>query len=237
MPVPQDRFEELMKKAFNSWKSSSLREYAAHPDEETLACFFEGRLTPKEEEEVERHLLTCAHCAEVSLVQSRLRTPEGLDVPEELVSHIKALVPPASTVAVLEILIRLAQGALEIIGTTGDVLVGQELVPAPILRSRDIRHFKDEITVLKDFESVLVEVRIEYKQGSAFRISVAAKEKGSQQPKKGVRIALLKEGLELESYAVDKEATCFENVAAGTYRIEIATSRVKLASVLLPINT
>jgi hypothetical protein len=50
--------------------------------------------------------------------------------------------------------------------------------PAPILRSRDIRHFKgDEITVLKDFESVLVEVRIEYKQGSAFRISVAQKKR------------------------------------------------------------
>jgi hypothetical protein len=36
----RDRFEELMKKAFNQLESSSLREYAAHPDEENAGLFF-----------------------------------------------------------------------------------------------------------------------------------------------------------------------------------------------------
>ena len=45
----------------------------------------------------------------------------------------------------------------------------------------EIKDFKDEIIILKDFKDVRVEAKIENKGGRAFSLTVAAKEKKTQQ--------------------------------------------------------
>ena len=120
--------------------------------------------------------------------------------------------------------------------TTGDILVGQEFVPAPVLRSRKAKDFKDEVTILKDFKDIRVEVKIENKVGEAFDLTVLVKEKESQKVIKDLRVTLLRGDLELESYLNDPGKVIFENVLLGKYTIEISTLESKLASVLLEIK-
>jgi hypothetical protein len=70
------------------------------------------------------------------------------DVPVYLLERVRRLV--LGGMDILEILLNLKERAWEIIQAGGDVLVGQELVPAPVLRSRQIDNFKDSLSIIKD---------------------------------------------------------------------------------------
>ena len=76
--------------------------------------------------------------------------------------------------------------------------MGQELVPAPILRSRQIKDFKDEVTILKDFKDIRVQAKVENKGANAFSLVILVKERHTQRIIKDLRIRLLKDGAELE---------------------------------------
>lgn len=228
--------ERLVKIVYGKWKQDSLRAGKEHPDEESLACLLEGRLTPQEAEQVKLHLLSCEDCAESFAIQLGLETKEGFDVPQELLERVKDLLKQDPATPVLEILLRLKEKALELIHATGDVLVGQELVPEPVLRSRSIKDFKDEVTVMKDFQDIRVEAKIENKGLGAFNLIVMVKQKQTQQIMKDLRVTLIKEDLELESYLTGSGSVTFEHVLLGKYTVEISTIDSKLASILLDIK-
>jgi hypothetical protein len=158
------------------------------------------------------------------------------EVPLELLGRVKGLFDSQSETAPLEIALRLKEKLLEILNTTGDILVGRELVPAPVLRTRSIKNFKDEVTILKDFKDIRVEVRIENKGAGAFNLIVTAKQKLDLKIIKDLRVTLLKDDLELESYLTGSGSVTFEHVLLGRYKVEISTLENKLASVLLDIK-
>jgi hypothetical protein len=162
---------------------------------------------------------------------------ETKDVPEELLKSIKDLAAISIAIPILEIILRIKEKLMEILSTTGDVLVGQELVPAPVLRSRQIKDFKDEVTILKDFQDIRVEAKIENKQGKAFSLSITVKEKDSQKMMKDLRVTLIKDDVELESYVADSGKVTFEHVLLGKYTVEVANIENKIASIILDIKT
>lgn len=55
----------LMKQAYKNWKLSRLKIFTSHPDEETLACFVEGKLSLDEVKSIKAHLLFCGSCSEL----------------------------------------------------------------------------------------------------------------------------------------------------------------------------
>ena len=154
-----------------------------------------------------------------------------------MLKYVKNLVRPEDKPPILEIILKLKEKALELLNTTGDILVGQELVPAPVLRSRQMKDFKDEVTILKDFKDIRVEVKIENKHGEFFNVTVMVKEKETQKVIKDLRVCLLKDELELESYLNDAGKVTFEHILLGKYTVEISTLENKLASILLDIKT
>lgn len=228
--------EKLIKAVYKKWKAGYLKTQAAHPDEETLVCFLENRLSQQDCEGIKEHLINCARCAELIAIQMKLKSTEIKDVPQELLNRVKGLVKAEDKISILEIFLRLKEKALEILNTTGDILVGQELVPAPVLRSRSIKDFKDEVTILKDFKDIRVELKIENKQGQAFRLTVMIKEKDTQRIIKDLRVTLIQDDLELESYLTDSGRVIFEHVLLGKYRVEISSVENKIASILLDIK-
>ena len=240
----QGNLEKLIKIVYKNWKSDQPKVEELHPDEETFACFLAGRLPPKETERIRAHLIGCERCAEVFAVSSKLEVIENQLAPEQLVQEVKRLIEEQDKLAIeeqdklaiLEICLKFKEKALEILNTTGDILVGQELVPAPVLRGRKAKDFKDEVTILKDFKDIRVEVKIENKGRQAFDLTVLAKEKETQKVIKDLRVTLLREDLELESYLNDSGKVIFENVLLGKYTVEISTLESKLASVLLEIK-
>ncbi|MDD5155489.1 MAG: hypothetical protein PHF11_03275 [Candidatus Omnitrophica bacterium] len=231
-----DKFEKLTGVVYKKWKSSHRRKFYEHPDEEEFACFIEGRLSPAESLQMKEHLISCPHCAEVFAVQSRIKSTGNLAVPAELIARIKEATGKQVLTPALEIILRFKERVFELIKASGDVLVGQELVPAPVLRSRRIKDFKDEITVLKDFQDIRVEIKIENKGAGAFDLSVTVKEKQSSRPLKDLRIALTKNDLELESYHSDLGRVTFEHVLLGRYIIQIYSAESTIAHILLDIK-
>jgi len=227
--------EKLIKAVYKKWKAGQKIK-AGHPDEETLACFVEAKLSPQEGERVKAHLINCDRCSEAVAVILR-SNPEGAkEVPEELLSQVKQGLFPDAEVPLMEVVLRLKQKALELLNTTGDILVGQEFVPAPVLRSRSIKDFKDEITILKDFQDIRVEAKIENKGGNAFNVIIAVKQKETQKVLKDLRVTLIRGDLELESYLSDSGSVTFEHVLLGKYKIEVSNIEKRLASIMLDIK-
>lgn len=192
-----------------------------HPDEETIACYFEGRLPDKEADLVKKHLLECESCAEAFAAAAGPEAQDVLDVPEELLSKVKAVMLKGS-ITVLEIFLKLKEKVIELLSTNGDVLVEQEWVPAVLLRSRKIKDFREEITVLRDYDDIRLEVKIGAKDRSRFNLLVSIKEKPGSQPVRDARVSLLKEDIELESYVLSSGRVSFEDISPGKYKIEIS---------------
>jgi hypothetical protein len=226
--------EKFIKTVYQKWKARQ-KPRGAHPDEETLACFLESRLTPQESEQVKAHLISCDRCAEAVALSLGIKE-EAKEVPQELLSRVRQGLFPETADSMMEIILRLKQKALELLSTTGDILVGQEFVPARVLRSRSIKDFKDEITVLKDFQNIRVEAKIENKGGNAFNVAITVKQKETQEVLKDLRVTLIKDDLELESLLTDSGSVTFEHVLLGKYKIEITDIEHKLASIMLDIK-
>jgi len=232
----QEKIEKLIKVVYKKWKSAQPKIHQPHPDEETIVCFLENRLSQGESDRVKQHLISCNRCLGIITVQAKLKNEAAKEVPHELLKRVKELVGAEDKDSVFQILLRLREKALELINTTGDVLLGQELVPAPVLRSRKIKDFKDEVTILKDFKDIRVEIKVENKGGQAFNLVIVIKQRETQQIIKDLRVTLLRDDLELESYLTDSGSVTFEHVLLGKYMVEISTIDRKLASILLDIK-
>ncbi|MFH1198586.1 MAG: hypothetical protein V1650_00245 [Candidatus Omnitrophota bacterium] len=231
----QERIDKIIRTVYKKWKADYAHLDSAHPDEELLVCFLENKLLNEESEQIKLHLLSCEICARKVALDLSLGDIAGKQVSQELLGKVKELVA-AGNLKALEIFLKIKDKALEVLSTTGDILVGQEFVPAPLLRSRNIRDFKDEISILKDFDNIRIEAKIENKGNRAFSLIVAAKEKSTQKLIKDLRITLIKEDLELESYSADAGKVTFDNVLLGKYTVEISSVDCKVASILLDIK-
>ena len=230
-----DKLENTIKAIYKSWKRGLLRVTAGHPSEETMSCLLESRLSTQESEQVQAHLVGCPDCAKVFALSLGLKLEEQ-EVAEELLSRVRNSILPENKDALLEVILRVKEKFFEVIHTTGDIVVGQELIPAPVLRSRAIKDFKDEITVLKDFADMRVEAKLENKGASVFDIKICVKDRLTQKSFKDVRISLCREDVELESFLAGSGVVTFEHVALGVYRIEIAIVGQKSAIVRLDIK-
>ena len=156
--------EGLIRLVYRGWKKRHLEVQEAHPDEEAIASFLEGKLSLKENEAFKSHLMHCESCAEaVGLSLTSGDAPDN-GIPLKLINFTKEKFG-LKDVPALEIALRIKEKMLEIISASGDILLGQELVPAKVLRSRNISEFKDEIVILKDFNDIRVQVKIENKAG------------------------------------------------------------------------
>ncbi|MCX5714260.1 MAG: hypothetical protein NT033_05525 [Candidatus Omnitrophica bacterium] len=228
--------EKIVSLVYKKWEKSHPASSESHPDEEALASFLDRKLDIHEHEVTLRHLVSCQECLQKIALNVRSGMLQETDVPPELIRRAKNIMPQASDIQPLEIVLRVKGNLLELIKTTGDVLFGQELLPAPVLRSRQIKDFKDEVTVLKDFAGMRVEIKVENKADSSFNATVSVKDKKTGLPIKDFRVTLMRDETELESYLAKTGTVIFEHISLGRYAIEIANLQEKLASVKIDIK-
>lgn len=218
-----NHFEKICRIIYRERKDSQRVMIKNHPDDEILADFADQRLTESDKDQIIKHLLVCDRCAEYLSTQLKISTHKSIEVPSALLDKIKQLLNQSITDSLFEIFIKLKDKALEIIQTTGGVLVGQELVPAPVLRSRKIDEFKEEISILKDFSRVRVLAKIQNKGIKSFNLTVNIQENKEQQIRPYLRATLMKDEVELESYLVDPAGNCvFENILPGNYLVRVS---------------
>lgn len=231
-----DKLEKLIKLVYKEWKLTEPQIDDAHVEEEELVCFLESRISEAEANEVKAHLLHCNRCMENFALSIKLADVQLKELPQDWLLRIKSLNLEEGKPAFFEITLQLKDKLLELLSATGDVLVGQELIPAPVLRSRNLSEFKDEITLLKDFKDIRVEVKVVNKRGGFFNLFIMARRKPNQEIIKELRITLIKGDKELESYLADSGAVTFEHMLLGSYKIELSSPTDKIASVLLTIK-
>jgi hypothetical protein len=228
--------EKLIRVIFEKWKAKLAPEQGDHPDEQDFASFVENRLPLKEAARIKAHVLACDRCAEALSASIKLKEMQEIEPPSSLLETSLDLIRETAASRSLEIFLLVKEKLLEIINTTGDVLVGQELIPAAVLRSRKIRDFKDEITILKDFGNIRVEAKIETKTGGNFSLQVVIKDKLTQAFIKDLRVSLIKGDVELESYLVDSGKVVFEHVLLGKYTVELSSPTDKVAEILIDMK-
>ena len=257
-------FEQMVKIIYREWRAVNRFTGKDHPDAESLACFLEDKLSLPDKNLIQKHLLSCDLCAEYLSTQLKIQTHLSLDVPAPLLEKIRKLVGQDTRENLLEIFIKLKEKTLEIIQTTGDVLLGQELVPAPVLRSRKINEFKEEVSILKDLQQIRVLAKIQNKSTKSFNLTITVKDKQthwaeahglasnkpqgnglasngqshsqSQKVDKNLRITLIKDGLELESYTNDSGSSFFENILPGNYIVEVSRQGERMAVIDLKVK-
>ena len=255
-------FEQIAKIIYREWKVTNRFTGQDHPDAESLACFLEDSLPDADKKLIQKHALSCDLCAEYLTTQLKIQPHLSLDVPAPLLEKIRKLVEGGARENLLEIFISLKGKALEIIQTTGDVLFGQELVPAPVLRSRKINEFKEEVSILKDLHQIRVLAKIQNKSSKSFNLTITVKDKQthwaeahglasdkpqdnglasnshsqSQEVDKNLRITLIKDGLELESYTNDSGSCFFENIPPGNYIVEVSRQGQREAVIDLKVK-
>lgn len=230
------KIEKIIKALYKRYKSLILRKEETHPDEEMMACYIEGFLGTQEVEYIKQHLLYCDKCAENFAAHASIEFNQNMEVPAGLMDNIKNQVGQEGKTSVLEILYRIKGSIIELLNTNGAVLVEQELIPAPLLRSRQIKDFNDEVTILKDFAQMKAEIKIEKKEPSLLNFSVTIKERLNSRVINDLRVTLLKGDIELESYITDSGKVMFEHLPLGDYSIEISDVQHKLISILLNIK-
>ncbi|MBU1124480.1 MAG: hypothetical protein KKC84_00465 [Candidatus Omnitrophica bacterium] len=232
----ENNLEKLIARVYSGWRAVHSREHKSHPDEESWVCFLAGKSSPEEVAAIKEHVTTCHLCAEKLVIDIHTQPQVWQEVPRELIKKAQGLVAACDQASILQIILRMREHILEMISTTGDVLVGHELIPAPVLRSRKIKDFKDEVTILKDIDQLRVEVKIENESSKSFSAMVRITQKQTQETLKDLRITLIKDDRELESYVTGSGMVTFEHVKVGVYKIEVTDLTDTLAMVVIDMR-
>lgn len=232
-----NNLEKITRVIYRQWKGSRGSKAVDHPNEETMACFLEDKLSAADKDMVLKHLLSCNNCMEYLSTQIKIQPHLSLDVPATLLEKVQKLVNQESGGFLFEVFLKLKDKAIGIIQTTGDVLVGQELIPAPVLRSRQVNEFKEEICILKDLQQIRVLAKIQNKDAKSFNLTISVKDKQSQKIPKDLRVTLIKNGVQLESYTTDTGSSFFENILPGDYMVEVSLQGQKEALIDLKVQT
>lgn len=243
--MPKDKIEELISVVYERWKARHQLKSGSHPDEEELASFVDNNLSEEAAAKIKEHIILCNDCAEAVLIHSKLIfNPRDNNiseltesaVPDELRERLKVLIQDKAIPLILEVTARLKDKFIELIDTTGDILIGQEFVPAAVMRARNISDFKNDIEIFKVFKDVRVEIKIENRPENKFSLTVAVKDKITHSPVNGLRVTLFRNEVELESYLSRLGKAIFENITVGRYSIEITSQDASLASILLEVK-
>ncbi len=235
--------EKLLKVAYRRLKEEKMVKPIGHClSEEDIACFIDDKIKEAEREKLCIHILSCRKCADNLrdhfLVIKSMKEKGLLETPTGLIESAQSLVDVEVGQNILDIVLNFKERAIELVRTTGEVLIGQQLIPVPALRSsgKD-RELQNEIKVVKTFGDILTEVDIEKKRSDLANIVIRVTKKVTNKKAEGLRISLVKDNRELESFLVEEGKVKFEEIEPNNYRILITEDDRKLGFVNISMKT
>jgi len=207
---------------------------AGCPDEETLANYLTGGVTPTMREDTEIHLAQCTACLdELSAAYSSIMVDEKEAVPEALVAKAMALRPQnAPEEGFFDMVVRVVRGSLELVSTTG------QLVEVPVLagvRGKLESPGTAILQVEKEMRKFKVAVEVEPVEDGLCQLAVTVKA-GAALPTDGIRLSLSAGGREQASYLVRQGMAIFDRISPGDYRLAITEANAPVGSIRLTIK-
>jgi len=219
--------ELILKQALNKLKGTKkTRSKGTCLTEMDLSCIIDGKVSELERDKLLAHVLTCQNCAELLgthlKVINAISNKETLETPEEVVQAAINLYHPEVGVNFLEVALNFKEKVIELVRTTGDILLGPQLVPVPVLRSHgEESQFTNEIKIVKEFENILTEVGIEKKKPNICDVEIRLTDKETKKKMQGFRVTLSKNGKEIESSLIDEGKVVFKDVRPDKYVVLI----------------
>ena len=167
----------------------------------------------------------------------RLKVEELGPVPDYLVESAKDLLAERRGVKFLDIAVTVVGEFVQGLKTTGDILsgVGQDLQYAGAMRS-DKDEKVSRIAVRKVIEDVCVEVDISRASGELSNVVLKVTDNVRKTPRIDLRVTLIRDDIELESYVTEGGTRSFENVHPGKYVLQISDMKRILGIVSLEIK-
>jgi hypothetical protein len=114
--------------------------------------------------------------------------------------------------------------------------LGEQLSPLAVLRSRDIKEFRQEIVIVKNFGELKIEAGIERKDAQSICIFISLSDKSSARPREDLRLSLFRKDTELESYVSKSGRVSFSPLVPGRYTIKISSVKGQIARIALQIK-
>ncbi len=228
------KLESLLKEAFKRKVWKSVKNTNKCLSDETMTCLIENRISKNDEVIVNDHIVHCHSCAEKLssyLVIARDLSREGeIQPPMFLLDRVKQLVSEKLSASdVLDIVLDIKERVLELIHTTGELLLGPTLVPA--LRGKDEAESKKSIHVVKNFDKFTAEVEIDKRVSNSTDLILRLTEKESNKRAEGIRVSLLKNEREIESQVLEGGKVKFEDIKPDSYKILIIKDEKAVGSV------
>ncbi len=229
----REKGEEIIAMAYKNWKKNIAKiQKTACPDEETLSAFKDGLLKGKGKDKILWHLLQCESCAENVVLDAAIQQTEK-EVPAHLVQAAKDLVFARDRGDFAEIILGVREKFLQIIRTTMDKYV----IPEPaLMRSHSVQKRGDEVSLIKYFQNKKVALRITKTDQDKVRVDVTVTEKKKEKPSLNIRVSLLKDNQEIESYITKQGKAAFSHLSCGRYYLEISAPHRKIGRIFLELK-
>ncbi len=238
----KNKFESILKKVLNAVKKRKNSNTGKRClTDEDLTVIVEGKTSEVERDKVFSHILSCQNCAlllkEHLLIMGDLDKKGMLETPQELIQAAMDLVGPGIASNMLEVVLNLKEKVIELVKATGDVLIGPELIPVPVLRSqgKDDK-FENKVKIVKAFDNVLIEVVVERKKPNICDIELRLTEKDLKRKAEGLRVTLMKDNKEIESSLIDEGKIIFREIKPDRYKISIMKEGKQLGAVDISMN-
>ncbi|MCK4547621.1 MAG: zf-HC2 domain-containing protein [Candidatus Eisenbacteria sp.] len=189
--------------------------------DEAMAAYVDGRIDPEERRRIESHLVRCDRCIEQIAVLKRVTDSReslaGVRIPDRVLARAEALIAErfGRRVSVLDLVVRVAEGLVSVVKTTGEVL-SPDLCPVPA-RGRKKRGKNVFVKQRAGTADVIVEME---SRGDHPTLRVFLENTETQEPLDGVRVNL-KGPAGMESRFAEQGLADFGPKTAGQYRIEI----------------
>jgi len=238
-----NNIELILKQALNKLKGTKkTRPKGACLTEMDLSCLIDGKVSELERDKFLAHVLTCQGCAELLgthlKVINAINNKEALETPEEVVQAAIGLYNPEVGVNFLEVALNLKEKFIELVRTTGDILLGPQLVPIPALRSHsEESRFANEVKIVKEFDNILTEVGVEKKKPDICDVEIRLTDKETKKKKEGFRVTLNKNGKEIESSLIEDGKVAFKDVRPDKYVVSIIKDDKKFGIIEILITS
>jgi hypothetical protein len=240
----KDRIEILLQRALTIQQKQQkiLKKTGNCLSEEELSCFIEGKCNDDQYEKCSAHLLFCSNCMNaLADYQNIIKLEDNeteLQAPRHLINKVMDFVSEGEASSVFDIVINIKEQAMDLLRTTGELLLGPKLVPVPVLRSKteDRKHI-DHIRIVKKLKHIIVEVEIEKKAACMTDLIIRLTEDKTKKKMNGIRVGLTKNGREIESLLTEAGKVEFEEVRADAYKLVILDNEIQLGSVNITIQS
>lgn len=226
---------EIRDKDVTAWlRNLPLRDAGPCPDEEFLASYLENSLTGKERDGVMRHVLSCERCrAAVSVSAGEI--PRRVRVPAKLEKKAVELAPAGE--GIWEIVVKFAEGAIEVIKNTGDRT--RYFAPVYEFARGEIGAGAGKTLVVfnRRFAGLDAEVEIERLTPVTSDIKVTARNLDGGGYPRNLRINLHRGNWEeIMSYMLQGGSVTFDKIQHGNYHIDFTRRGIRLGEIALEIK-